>query len=504
MGIEVELKLSTSKRGLQQAAALPWLKELTRDAGNNQQLTSVYFDTDDIALRKHGISLRVRHAGGRRLQTIKANSSALITRQEWETEIDRDEPELELARGTELAPLLKPKLIRRLRPVFETRIDRIVRLLKVGNSEVELALDDGCIVSGEGKLNIAEIEIELKAGEPSDVAQLARRIAGSVPVGLSVRSKSELGYALLDGALQAPMFSEPVAVDPKGSVAEAFEAIGLACLRQVAGNEDAVRRSDPDGIHQMRVGLRRLRAALTLFKEIFHEDALKGIKQELKWLTEELAPARDYDVFVRQTLARYRAEHPDWRELEPLEHELDDMRRAGFASARRAVESERFRRLVLDCALWVFDGQWRRERDPLARALRERPASAFARNELERRLRKVAKRAKKLDRLEWRKRHKLRIAVKKVRYGRDFFASVRDDSKKAGRKLDRSLKRLQNGLGHLNDMHVHLELSRDLARPGKSAEKAFAIGRLTGLEQASASAVLADALAAGRQLRKAL
>ncbi|TYM00092.1 CYTH domain-containing protein, partial [Bradyrhizobium rifense] len=104
MGAEIELKLATSKRGLQQAMALPWLKKQANDVSRKQELTSVYFDTDDFVLRKHGISVRVRQAGAQRLQTIKANSSALIAREEWETEIDRDEPKLELARDTALAP----------------------------------------------------------------------------------------------------------------------------------------------------------------------------------------------------------------------------------------------------------------------------------------------------------------------------------------------------------------------------------------------------------------
>jgi inorganic triphosphatase YgiF len=106
VGAEIELKLATSERALHQAMALPWLKKQANDSSRKQELTSVYFDTDDFALREHGVSLRVRKAGGQRLRTIKTNSSAPIAREEWETEIDRDEPKLELARDTALAPLL--------------------------------------------------------------------------------------------------------------------------------------------------------------------------------------------------------------------------------------------------------------------------------------------------------------------------------------------------------------------------------------------------------------
>ena len=116
MGTEIELKLATSKNGLHRAMMLPWLKKQASESGRKQALTSVYFDTDDFALREHGVSLRVRKVDGHRLQTIKANSSALITRDEWETAIDRDQPNLEFARGTALAPLLTAELTERLRP----------------------------------------------------------------------------------------------------------------------------------------------------------------------------------------------------------------------------------------------------------------------------------------------------------------------------------------------------------------------------------------------------
>ena len=503
MGAEIELKLATSKRGLQQAMALPWLKKQASDGSRKQDLTSVYFDTDDFVLREHDISLRVRKASAQRLQTIKANSNALLAREEWETEIDCDEPKLELARDTALAPLLTAKLTKQLKPMFETRVERVVIPWHIGDTDIELAFDQGCVATADAKLDLAEIEIELKHGDHSEVARLAKKLARTAPLTLSVRAKAELGYALLDGALNAPVFAEPVMMARQATVADAFATVGLACLRQIAGNEGAVRNGDPEGIHQMRVGLRRMRAALSLFKDMLHDGEVKGLKRELKWLTEQLGPARDFDVFVSKTLTPYRAKHPDRQEFEILEHDLERTRSAGFATARIAAESERSRRALLDCALWLLDGGWRNDTDALSQALRERPARAFAQDELTRRIRKIGKQARKLERLDWRKRHKLRIAVKKVRYGREFFATLRCDGRKAGRKLDRALKGLQSELGTLNDMRVHLERAREFACAGKAAQKAFAIGCLTGCEETSASDVLRNALAAGKRLRKA-
>jgi inorganic triphosphatase YgiF len=503
MGTETELKLATSKSGLHRAMMLPWLKKHVSEGGRKQALTSVYFDTDDFVLREHGVSLRVRKVDGHRLQTIKANSSAFISRDEWETEIDRDQPKLELAHGTALAPLLTSEVTEQLKPVFETQVERVVVPLHFGDSDIELAFDQGRVITVDAKLDLAEIEIELKQGHRRDAARLAKKLSRSVPITLSVDSKAERGYALLEGALDAAVFAERVAIAKKATVTEAFVAVSLACLRQIAGNHGAVRHGDPKGIHQMRVGLRRLRASLSLFKNMLHDGKVTKLKRELKWLTEQLGQARDYDVFVRKTLAPYRAEHANRRELEILQDELERNRQANFAAAKLAVGSERFRRLLLDFTLWLLDSGWHNDSDALRRALGRRSARAFVQEELARRIRKINKRVRKLEQLDGRRRHKLRIATKKVRYGREFFETLRTDGRKSGRKLDRALKRLQSRLGNLNDMRVHLQQAHDFARASTAAQKAFAIGCLIGREESSANDILAEAVAAGRRLRKA-
>lgn len=80
MGAEIELKLGTSKSGLRKALALPWLKRIAGDGIKPEHLVSGYFDTPYLALRDHGVSLRVRRVGEQRLQTIKASSVVAMAR----------------------------------------------------------------------------------------------------------------------------------------------------------------------------------------------------------------------------------------------------------------------------------------------------------------------------------------------------------------------------------------------------------------------------------------
>jgi inorganic triphosphatase YgiF len=501
---EVELKLVTSKRGLSKALLLPWLRRMANgNIGKRQHLVSVYFDTRDFALHDRGVSLRVRRVGEQRLQTVKANSPTPMGRREWEVEIDRDQPKLELARHTALAPILNDEIAQHLKPVFETRIQRRAIPLQVGRSEIELALDEGRVITGDASIAIAEIEIELKHGERSDVGRLARKLAQAVPVTLGARAKAEWGYALAEDAVNAPMSTEAILLAPSSSVVDAIVIIGFSCLRQIAGNALAVRQRDPEGIHQMRVGLRRLRAALSFFKDVLRDGEGDHIKRQLRWLTEQLGPGRDADVFMSQSIVPCLKHHPDRVELDVLAHDFEKERDLGFAKAQAAVESKRFDRVLLDSALWLIDGEWRNDNDDLRRTLRERSASAFAEEELARRTRKIVKRVRKLERLDASRQHKLRIAVKKVRYAREFFASLNPDRRrrKARRKIDHALKGLQSALGDLNDMRVHMYWARDFARSNTDARKAFAIGYVIGREDASSRDVLAKALAAGKRLK---
>jgi CHAD domain-containing protein len=252
----------------------------------------------------------------------------------------------------------------------------------------------------------------------------------------------------------------------------------------------------------MRVGLRRLRAAISLFRDMMDGHDVEEIKHELKWLTEELGPARDLDVLAKEAIAPLRKSNPDKPEIAILEKDVKQDRGEEFKRAGKAVSSPRFRELVLKAALWLIDGDWSRAGGRAAE-LRSGSISSVAADILERRSRKITKRAKRLDQLDARGRHKLRIAVKKLRYGCDFFQSLFDHPKAQRRYAD-ALKELQGCLGKLNDIRVHAERARRLANPRTSepacAQKAYAMGFLTGREQAAGRRLLSAASKAGRKL----
>jgi triphosphatase len=509
VGREVELKLEVPASAVDEVAHLPWLKEVSNGVPKCEKLVTVYFDTAKSKLREHGLVLRVRHTGENRLQTIKADKKGThgpFGRDEWEEKIDSDTPNLKLADGTALEPLATKKLRRKLKPIFETVVERTTFPIHAGETDLEVAFDHGFIKADGRHEPISEIEIELKHGDPSGIAIVADRLVQSVPINYSARSKAERGYALSADEAAKPVGAGTINLDPKVSTADAFQAVALSCLDHAAANARAVCEGDTEGIHQMRVGLRRLRAAISVFKNLLLAPETEVIKTELKWLTEQLGPARDFDVLIEGRVRPVHRSGPITAELGVLERDLEVKRDAGLDKAKAAVNSERYRELGLRTALWIAHGEWSRNLEPLSVARRQRPAAEFAAEHLAKRTKKILKKLEGIEAFDARRRHKLRISVKKLRYACEFFAGLFDSRKQATQRkqFSKILKNLQGSLGNLNDIEVHKRLATTIAHPRKGSRKqpvkALAMGFIAGQEHQQIASCITAVEKAGEQL----
>jgi triphosphatase len=508
---EIELKLDVPPDYARSVERLPLLKGAK--PAHIETLRAVYFDTDKLKLRKNGLSLRVRSSDGRYRQTIKqrgARSAGFFDRNEWETETAHRRPDLDAAQRTGLKRLLSKKLRRNLTPMIETRVRRKVFLVRHGGAKIELALDEGSVKAAGKASPLCEVELELKEGEPSELFRLAHDLGDAVPVRLATRSKAGRGYGLIAGESTGPVLAEAVAVSPAADWATAFRVAARACLYQIAGNEAALRDGDAEALHQMRVGVRRLRAVISLFKEMLSGPQTEAVKSELKWLTGELGPARELDVFMRHVVKRTDANKGGGHGLDAVVDDFRKRRRRAFDRAEEAVGSVRFRRLLLDVMTWIEIGDWTRKQDELTRTLRERSVVDAAAEELRRRDRKIRKRGAKLAELDPRSRHKLRIGAKKLRYACDFFAGAFPNKKSAARRrrFVAKLKDLQDALGDLNDIQVNQELPEaaihrsSLRKQSRRAAQAFAAGRLSGRESARFDRIMQTAKGAYRKFAK--
>jgi inorganic triphosphatase YgiF len=480
MAVETELKFRIPGRNL---------KTLTKSqiAGGNvgerteSDLVSTYFDTGKYKLKRHGLSLRVRRDGEKQIQTVKRANAAQFGRGEWETEIGDDVPDLGKADGTPLEQFARKKLRRKLKPIFKTSVHRITLPVRTKQSEIDLAIDLGSIKAGRRSSPVKELELELKSGRLIDLFRIAKAIERKSGAELDLQSKAERGYDLADGNDKHVVFAEAIELDSDMTVDEAFRAIARSAVRHFSGNADAVRNSDPEGIHQMRVGLRRLRAEISLFSKLLSGARTQKIKAELKWLTGELAPARELDVFVNENIEP--AKHDAL--LRPggkaIRQEFSKRRDQAFARAGKAVNSERFRKLLIDTLEWI------ESRQTIATDQASMPVSKFAADVLHRRIRKVRKDGRDLDKMSPLARHRLRIRVKKIRYAVEFFETLFPSKreKKQLARLSRHLKKIQDALGALNDFVAHREMVVDTAlRASRQPRRAlaFASGVVLGRE----------------------
>jgi inorganic triphosphatase YgiF len=501
MGVETELKFRLPASDLE-SLANGQVPGGTIGERQESDLVSTYFDTARHKLRRHGLTLRVRQTGGKHIQTIKSASGPQFGRGQWETEINAGTPDLTKCRGTPLERLASKELRDKLRPLFETSVHRIMLPLSVGKSEIELAMDRGTLVAGCRSAPIEELELELKAGRPDDLFRIAKAVERKSAAELYLRTKPERGYDLAGGKDDRAAYNEPIELMKNSKTGDAFQAIARSTVRHFWGNADAIRNGDPEGIHQMRVGLRRLRAAISIFSKLLPAAKTEEIKAELRWLTNELASAREIDVFVNEKIT------PIARDLVPrgggeaLQREFAARRATALERAKNAIDSERCRALLVDVLEWIEIKHGLSESDASI------PIGTFAHHVLRRRIRKLGKEGRKLESLPPRERHKFRIRIKKVRYGVEFFESLfvkRREQKKLAR-LSKHLKKIQDALGSLNDLIAHRKLATDVAlnaAPQNRRARAFASGIVLGREDEAVRGLMKIAVREVRKIRKA-
>jgi len=461
---EVELKLEFDPADAARIAAHPAL-EASLGPVEDQQLVSTYFDTPDCALHRLGVYLRIRESGGRYVQTIKSAKSKteLLERLEWEREIPNGTLDLDGLEDTALGPLLTPAIRASLGPVFETRVTRHICRVEQDGAEIELAVDRGEIAIRTHTRPISEVELELKRGQKRALFRLAHVLAETVPFRLEVKTKAERGYELLQDRLYQAEKAAEIDIPPEMQTGEAFRAIAQSCLRQIMANEPSMCAGRAEALHQMRIGLRRLRAALAIFAEIVDDDDLAKIKGELKWITKELGPARDLDVFGADVLRPLRAKRPEDPAIAASHRDFEEKRMAAYARAAAAARSLRFRAAVLDLAEWIETGPWATDDDKERKALRPRPVADHAEKKLARLRKRIKKKGADLRHRSVSQRHRLRIRAKRLRYATEFFAGTFPGDASAKRRTESlsALKDLQDALGGLNDLATRHVLIAD-------------------------------------------
>jgi inorganic triphosphatase YgiF len=451
---EVELKLLASADGLGRLREAPVILRYARNGGVARRLEATYFDTSDHRLHRHGLSLRVRRQGRSYVQTLKRSPvpGHPFVRGEWETPVDGMVPDLGLLPAAEITPLFDAAVAApALDPIFTTNVRRRVQRLDLADALVEVAFDEGSIEAGERCEPLSEVELELKSGAPRALYDLGIELIGRTSLRIGTRSKAERGYDLALGLAPQAVKAKVPRLAPDCTVDDVIAVLLRTCQHQVLANQAVVEAGrDIEGVHQMRVALRRLRTAFSLLHRELELPTLGAVGEDAKWLSRLLGTARDWDVFATETLAVPSAALGADVDFAGVREAAEPHRLAAYAALREAIASERYNRFQLSLLRWIESRSWRNElaSQPLAALLE--PAPAFASRVLARLHHKALRRGRHFRHLQPGERHKVRIALKKLRYALEFFQDL--PSVHGGAKhYVRCLSMLQDALGHAND-----------------------------------------------------
>jgi CHAD domain-containing protein len=485
------------------------------------QLEDRYVDTSDGAMAKAGFAVRLRQSGADTIVTVKSlvatnGDGGSVEREELEGPADRVAPAADWpasdARALVLehagdAPLVERVTVRQLRHR---------RLLKAGDSRVELSLDEVDVVSrGRIVRSFTELEAELVKGDASLLGPLAKRLDSEAGLARSDHSKLEAALAALDGANDdLPAASKQQRSKPKASpgegaarsdedagdrshgqadgprlvvgkspgvvaedhIAEAGRKVMRFHLARMLDREPGVRSGDDiEDVHKMRVATRRQRAAWRVFGEAYKKGRTKAYRNGLRDVARRLGAVRDLDVQLEAADA-YRADQPaaEQRAIEPLLASWRQHRDDARALLILELDSPGYERFLDDyfdfvrtegaAAAQVNAIQPHRVRDTA-------PSRIWAAYEQVRTYEPVLRWADVTT------LHDLRIASKWLRYSLEFVQeALGDDSA----PLIAKVTDLQDHLGLLNDADVASSMTRtflvDHAGSLSSAENA-AIGR---------------------------
>jgi inorganic triphosphatase YgiF len=455
-------------------------QELNRHDAHSTRMIAHYFDTPGDSLGSQQMSLRLRKEGRRWFQTLKAQrSSRGVDRFEHNVALrvpPRKMPVLDIARhdGTEAGARLREVLggatAEALVERYTTEVTRLACQLPMSGSAVEAALDTGILRSGERQVPICELELEHRSGDIAPLfalAQLWRRHGG---LWLDSRSKAIRGATLAKGLVHGtPVKARAPALERDMDASHLLRTVMLSTLEQVLGNasELAAGSSDEEHVHQLRIGVRRLRTVLRELAPL-SEGFMSGWEPALSNAFAQLGAIRDDHAVaaaVRPLLERAGAPKLGWRSA----NTADD--------PGAIVRADSFQDTLLDLLRWALsEPAWATPKHvphEARRCLVER---------LSRLHRQVTRGGEAFEQLPEAEQHQVRKRLKRLRYLAELVSTMW--AHKATQRFLRRLSPAQEALGHHNDVTV--AAAKFLADAQQDSLSLFAAGYLKAYEAVTA------------------
>ncbi|MFG1997833.1 CHAD domain-containing protein [Spirillospora sp. NPDC048911] len=439
-------------------------------APETHHLIATYFDTDDLRLAAHGITLRRRRGGedaGWHLKIPAGPDS-------------KNELRAPLGRA-QIVPARLASLVAaytrggRLAPVATLETSRtVVRLLgENGGALAEIADDAviGKVTDGAGDQRWREIEVELVDGGGDLLKAAGKRLikAGA----RKAESSSKLGR-VLNGAIE-----RPVPAKPRGTAGDAVVGYIRGQIEVVLKYDPRARLAEDDAVHQMRVATRRIRSALQSYRAVLDRERTDPLRAELKWLADALGEVRDLEVLRMRFTGR-------------LEEIGESTSQSWLAEIWRQ-ETAAYRRLNVTLKqpryFALLDALDALAADPPLTDRAGREAGKELPRLVTRAWKKLAKAYDEIDGADEPDiaRHETRKAGKRARYAADLARPVLG---KPAKKTSKRAKKVQEVLGGYQDGVIAMEHLKTALKRTSDASEIFILGVLYGIERSEAKATI--------------
>ena len=462
---------------------------------------AVYFDSEDEALMSAGVDLCLTAGDGQSVQAVEV-APGPARRLVWAGKAEGDSPDPRSLRGTPAeAGAKERKTMRRLLPRFEVSVTRQQMELLHDGVKVDLFIERGAIEAADARENFSEVRLSTDHGRPEPVLAIARELLEVGPLHVLPLRRSIRGHRLLAGVAGRPEKNIRVSLAPASTVAGGGTAILAACLDQLCINERLFREtSSPEALHQMRVAVRRLRAAVSLFGPVLSVAHADDTKTELRWISGLLGQARDLDVLFGKTVQRARERHPGLPGFDELASVIEGRRALAYVALFTAINSRRYFDLMLATVSLAETAVGA----PSDTQADKNSLQRYVAAEFRRRLRSIRRKTRNLEELDPEARHAVRLRAKKLRYMLEFVAAAPWSVET--RALAGALQELQDSLGSINDAVVGDELMADVAQDAAVQRDIplalFAAGVVAGDAVADPAPLMQRALKAAALIRK--
>ncbi len=495
---EFELKLDLTERELDRLAGNPTLN--TAGAASRKTLKSVYYDTPDHKLHGKGIALRVHNIGRSYVQTVKLDTElngGLSNPIEVEDRLDSPQPNPGRIHDKRVRRKVRKAISgSALTKAFETVVTRTTHKLRAHGSVIELALDRGEALAMNRRSEICEAELELIKGSPKDLLQIAQALFAKSGIKPAPISKAERGYRLLLRTRPAkktvPVHAAPPAIFKGQTCGDAFALILNSAREQIVKNRTAVLETEePEAVHQLRIGLTRLRSAERAIKALAGSRQLRQLEADAQALSRTVGRLRDADVLIEGIFVPVAGIPPREPGLDALYEALKAHRAAMQLEARQALMSEAWTRLLLSLTLWPSILR----RDATLRV----PVENHAGRLLQKRWQIARKLGRSIECLEGERQHQMRKMLKKLRYTAEFLAPLYPKAKV--KLFINRLKTLQDVFGYVNDVRMAGQLCEIASSRCKEPAPLIAAGLVLGRHEAKVPDIWAQAPRAWRRLK---